>query len=365
VRDDIVEALVDRIYEAAVVPEAWPAVLQDLSDIGEGALASLFVINDVGDIRWVGTPAADALISEYVALNRPGFNSRIARRIRLPNPGFVGDLDYITLPEIEVDPFYQDFLYPRGYGWVAATHVLSPTGENMSVSVERHRTRGPFERDVMDRLDVFGPHLARASLLASRLGLTRAQAMTRALEKVGLPTAVLGPSGRPLAMNPLFEVLIPAVAVDGPARLRLTLPGADDLFSAALASLRLFDVGNDIRSVPLAAEGDRPPMIFHVLPVRGRAHDIFSMASAVVIVTPVVPAKIPSAEVLQGLFDLTPAEARVARAIGNGETVTDIAQTVGLSRETVRTQLKAILYKTGLGRQAELAALLSGIAIGP
>jgi DNA-binding CsgD family transcriptional regulator len=364
VRDDIVEALVDRIYEAAVVPEAWPAVLQDLSDIGEGALASLFVINDVGDIRWVGTPAADALISEYVALNRPGFNSRIARRIRLPNPGFVGDLDYITLPEIEVDPFYQDFLYPRGYGWVAATHVLSPTGENMSVSVERHRARGPFERDVMDRLDVFGPHLARASLVAARLGLMRAHAIADALSNVGLPAVVLGHGARPVAMNALFEALIPAVAIDSATRLKLASPQADELFTAALAALRSF-MAKDTRSIPIAAQDDRPPMIFHVLPVRGRAHDIFSMASAVVIVTPVVPAKIPSSEVLQGLFDLTPAEARVARAIGNGETVTDIAQTVGLSRETVRTQLKAILYKTGLSRQAELAALLSGIAIGP
>ncbi|NWG26853.1 MAG: helix-turn-helix transcriptional regulator [Pseudorhodoplanes sp.] len=364
-RDDFVNALVDRIYEAAVVTEAWPAVLQEIAEIGEGALASLLVLDHGGDLHWIGTPAADALVSEYVSLRGVAFNSRIPRRRRLPNPGFVGDLDYITLPEIDEDPFYQEFLHPRGYGWVAATHVLSPIGESMCVSVERRRTRGPFEREVMDRLDLFGPHLARAMLISSRLGLMRATDIADGLSHVGLPAAVLGHGAQPIAMNALFEALIPAVVLDGPGRLTLAAPQADKALAGALASLRSLDVRNDIRSVPLAAAEGRSPMIFHVLPIRGRAHDIFSLASAVVIVTPVVPAKVPSAELLQRLFELTPAEARVARAIGSGKTVNDIAAAVGLSRETVRTQLKAILHKTGLSRQAELASLLSGIAIGP
>jgi DNA-binding CsgD family transcriptional regulator len=32
-----------------------------------------------------------------------------------------------------------------------------------------------------------------------------------------------------------------------------------------------------------------------------------------------------------------------------------------VSRETVRTQLKSLLVKTGTGRQAQLALLLSGL----
>ena len=52
-------------------------------------------------------------------------------------------------------------------------------------------------------------------------------------------------------------------------------------------------------------------------------------------VTPVVPSEVPTAEVLQGLFDLTPAEARVARGIGEGRTIETIAMAFGTSRETV------------------------------
>jgi DNA-binding CsgD family transcriptional regulator len=79
------------------------------------------------------------------------------------------------------------------------------------------------------------------------------------------------------------------------------------------------------------------------------------------IVTLVVPKDVPAAEVVQGLFDLTPAEARVARQIGRGRTVDEVATASGLSPGTVRGQVKSILGKTGLHRQAELIGLLRGI----
>lgn len=104
-------------------------------------------------------------------------------------------------------------------------------------------------------------------------------------------------------------------------------------------------------------------MVFHLLPLCRSANDLFSHAAALLIVTPVDRAQVPTAEVIQGLFDLTPAEARVARGIGEAETLDAIAEATGVSRETVRTQLKAVLSKTGLSRQQELVSLLAGTAL--
>jgi hypothetical protein len=53
----------------------------------------------------------------------------------------------------------------------------------------------------------------------------------------------------------------------------------------------------------------------------------------------------PDSVVLQGLFNLTPAEARVARGVAQRLTVDRIAGGLGRSQETVRTQLKAVLAK--------------------
>ena len=67
-----------------------------------------------------------------------------------------------------------------------------------------------------------------------------------------------------------------------------------------------------------------------------------------------------AAEVLQGLFNLTPAEARVARAVAARETIDSVAASLNLSRETVRSQLKAALAKIGVVRQIDLAVMLAG-----
>jgi DNA-binding CsgD family transcriptional regulator len=66
----------------------------------------------------------------------------------------------------------------------------------------------------------------------------------------------------------------------------------------------------------------------------------------------------PDPLVLEGLFDLTTAEARVARAVSIGQSVNSIASENAVSLETVRSQLKMVLHKTGTHRQSELAALL-------
>ncbi len=101
-------------------------------------------------------------------------------------------------------------------------------------------------------------------------------------------------------------------------------------------------------------------MILHLLPIHGAAHDVFSRATSLLVVTPVDRGAVPTAKVLQGLFDLTPAEARVARGISEAQTVEGLALSAGVSVETVRSQLKAVLSKTGLSRQQELINLLAG-----
>jgi DNA-binding CsgD family transcriptional regulator len=44
--------------------------------------------------------------------------------------------------------------------------------------------------------------------------------------------------------------------------------------------------------------------------------------------------------------------------LGNGDSVEQIADELGVSRETVRSQLKRVFAKTGTHRQAELLRLV-------
>jgi len=81
------------------------------------------------------------------------------------------------------------------------------------------------------------------------------------------------------------------------------------------------------------------------------------------VLTPVTAPQAPPVELVQSLFDLTPAEARVARGIVTGNTLDEIAAGGSVSRNTVRTQVRGVLEKTGFRRQAEIVALPGGIML--
>src|SRR4029077_3766484 len=98
------------------------------------------------------------------------------------------------------------------------------------------------------------------------------------------------------------------------------------------------------------------------VPVRLSARDIFIRCAAVLVLTPVTPPQAPPVELVQSLFDLTPAEARVARGLASGKTVEAIATDGGTSRNTIRTHVRGVLEKTGCNRQVDIVALLTAIS---
>lgn len=70
----------------------------------------------------------------------------------------------------------------------------------------------------------------------------------------------------------------------------------------------------------------------------------------------------PSEGSLRSLFDLTPAEARLAQRLACGDSVEEVAKALHIKMTTARTQLAAIFAKTDTRRQAKLVAILCRIA---
>ena len=57
---------------------------------------------------------------------------------------------------------------------------------------------------------------------------------------------------------------------------------------------------------------------------------------------------------LRSLYGFSPAEARVASVLKRGPHLDDVAKQIGVSRNTIRTQLKMLCEKTGTGRMSDL-----------
>jgi hypothetical protein len=159
-------------------------------------------------------------------------------------------------------------------------------------------------------------NLARASFVAARLQLERAQAATQALALLGIPALVFSDNGKTLAANQLIETLGGFILWRAEDRIALRDVRADALLRDAIATVDRDDTPS-VRSFPVRHAD--AAMIAHVVPIRGAARDVFFRCAAMLLLTPVTRPEAPSVDLIRSLFDLTPAEARVARGPGRRE----------------------------------------------
>ena len=349
----------DRICECCFMPELWPGVLDELGRIAEADGGSLFVAK-AGLHYWTAAPLnrnrAERLVNE-------GWYWRgefAARCYAACHSGFLTDLDIFTLDELDLEPLYRDFFRPQGIGWVAGTAIPIPTGEKVSFVLVRPTKRGPFERATVQKLDELRPHLARSAFVSARLQLERARMASETLAALGLPALVLDEQGKVLAANFLIESLGGYVQWRAFDRVSLRDRAADKLLRSAIGAVDI--VEGAVRSFPVRDAATQAMMVAHVVPIRLSARDIFVRCAAALVLSPVTSPQAPPVELVQSLFDLTPAEARVARSLAAGKTVDDIATDGGTSPSTIRTHVRGVLEKTGCNRQAEVIALLTGIS---
>lgn len=350
-------SLVDLIYEAAALPSLWPNVLDRLGQIAACDKAVFFAIDGTNVGRWAGNEAGSALMEVFVRDRWMERNTQGARTMAGREPKFIHDLDIFTRQEIDADPFYQGFLRPNAAAWGTGTYITGATDNRILVSIHRDHAQGPIEQERVDRLTALRPDLARAAFLSARLRLEEARASLAALEAVGLPAAALGESGVLKLASSSFEALIPDLFIDTRERIRLVDTGADQRLEKALAEM----CRRRQQGASFATRGGHQTSshLLHLLPIQGAAHDVFSGLFSILIAVPVQGAPSVDPGLLQGLFDLTPAEARIAKEIIGGKSLEAAAIAYGVSRETARTQLKSVLVKTGTHRQSEFVALLA------
>lgn len=352
--------LVDRIYECSFVPELWPPVLDEIAQVADAAGGTLTLVNaKTMVLKWAASPQLRDAVETFV---REGW---ILRGQRAPllfgarHAGFLTEHDLATDEVIEADPFYREYLRPNGYGWCAATAIELPTADMLVLTVEREYARGPVERAIVNHLDALRPHLARTALMSARLQLERARIASETLAALGLPALVLNEQGKVLAANSLVDSLDDYVYWRALDRISLKDRAAAKFLGDAIAAI---DMASGLRSFPVRGAGAEAIMVAHMIPIRLSARDIFAHGAAALVLTPVTLPQAPPVELVQSLFDLTPAEARVARSLASGETVETIAFTQRVSQNTIRVHVRNLLEKTGCNRQVDVISLLTSIS---
>ncbi|WP_292480142.1 helix-turn-helix transcriptional regulator [Mesorhizobium sp.] len=353
-------AIVDLIYEAAFAAELWPEVLAAASAISRSANGAIFVVSDHCPVRAITETHLQPLLDAFTKGDTWLFSESLKRICAAQPASFVRVDNFIICEEIERDPVRKSAT-AFGIGPHLCTPIPMPGGELVLFVFQRWLKDGSYDQATIGLLNGLRPHLARAGLVAGRLGLERARTAVSILREIGLPAAIMGGSGmsgsgRVLTANPLFEDMADVFLPTAHGGMAIADQTANALFQQAIAQNRDNRV---VRSIPVAAIKGRPALVVQLLPLRRAAHDIFSGADILVVATAVgTGATVPSPKVLSGLFDLTPAEARLAVELASGHSVQEAAMEIGIAVKSARTYLERIFRKTETSRQSELVALL-------
>jgi DNA-binding CsgD family transcriptional regulator len=305
--------------------------------------------------RWIASPALEQRLNHPTAATSWRGSGRMAQWRAEAHAGFTRDVDLVPGSSQgrtgEGDrPF-----------WQVGTTIPLPTGDVAIVTAERRAQAGPHEASILPELDALRPHLVRACQLGAQFGCERARVTTMTLSQIGLPAAVLSASGRVLAMNARLQ-----------EREEVLTPGQHGglLFKSLTNSKLLQDaIGNVVggrlaaQAMPVRSYCDHRPQIAHIMRWKRQPGDVFGAPAVLLILVHVGARAVPDDGLLNMLFDLTPAEARLLQALAGGSRLQSYAESVGVQTSTVRTQLTSIFNKTGTKRQAELVSIVASLAM--
>ena len=353
------EELIDRIYEAAVEPDNWGSVLTDLARTVAGEGGGIVTRREDQD-RWTGSRVSRNLRRNLEECLRSPLAKGSLTTVRLlaaKKCGFVADEEVFTPEEFASDFWTSQWAVKNNVYHSTATAVHVPNGDLVVVQLMRQIGLPGFNRTELDLLDSFRPHLARAGFLAARWRLERVRAAAEALDLIGLPAAILDVDGRVLAANSLIQELSNHVRWLPRNEVALADHSANVLLRNAIRELTN-PFAPVVRSFPVGP-GSVEPIVVHLIPATMSARELFNGGFGVLAVTPITVPEALDTALIQGLFDLTPAEARVAGGIVAGMTIKEMATFHAVGIETVRSQMKSVLSKIGVRRQSEAATKLA------
>ena len=266
---------------------------------------------------------------------------------------------------------YRRLLWPCGLHCLAGTAVINAPKVYASLWMGRKEGAGDLSPHNMRRLSELVPHFGRAMLVHHRLRRAEMQAelATGAFDRVSVGVVLLDVDGDAILANREavrialrrdgFVFRDRGLAAESPTdskRLRELIRQVGR--SALLHETPKFVGGGAIRITRSPGQSDYHVVVMP-LPRRCQPGD-GSGAVAVLFITDPDKMQSPMDFLFGDLYDLTDAESRLVCELMDGRGLTAAAESLGLSRNTVHSQLAAVFQKTGTRRQGELLRLLLG-----
>lgn len=365
-RQDRLEALADSIYDAAVAHTPWDHVASLLVSEFDGT-SMLSSIQDwhsghvdaVAQHNMLGQPFAD-----YAAhWHQEDVWARAAGRRQVALTAFTGE-ELVPLRDYMNTSFYFDYMRPSlGGVCYAVGSVFSLEGPlRGQIGIHRPKAAGDFELEDRAALEYLLPHLRRGMQLRRRLAEAKARqdAERQALDGLAMGALLLDRHGRVLFANQAAEGLLRQADGLFLGQYRVLLAARAEETTRLYRLIGGASLPGGGGAMRLSRASGKLPLEAIVIPVRRRnSENLPSEAAAILYLSDPAAKPRPAQENLRALLGLTPAETELALHLLAGATLEQVAALRGVSRETIRTQLKELFRKTDTVRQSDLLRYLA------
>jgi DNA-binding CsgD family transcriptional regulator len=355
--------MIGGIYDCALDPGRWDAVLTELAGLLGSSRAFLGVMTPAGQSQ--ALVAAPGFTTQDIGVPENALNPIAPLLLtQPPDSAYLASRDY-GLPRLKASRYYREFLALRdmldAVGFVitreggAIGHWLIPTPH----------ARPPITDDEAYGLTLVAPHIRRATEISRVLGLQRLEAETcrAALEQLESPVLMLGSDRRIAFANPSAGQAIARGSVLRARGDRLT--GATEEIERLLRAVTADAAAGGPANLEVAVTGTdgEERLLFAVgLGPHGDARLGLTETSVLVIMRSPRQATQNPVAIAARAFGLSPAQVQVLSFLAQGHAPDAIADILGVGMATIRTHLSALFQRTGTTRQAELVARTLSLA---
>lgn len=370
------DGIVAGFYRAATGLDDWATALDGVArEFGAWAVPLWSVDKNTGALLFShhGGEASPAASLDYIRHFHRS-DPRTGVMLGTPTGTWVHCHEHLDEQFVASSDFYQNFLIPHGGRYSSGVKLLEDDGSVVCLGVHRGHGRMPFDVDERAILERIGGHAREAVALYRhlRVAFEEAAAGRELLDKFAYPMLLVDELGGIRFRNTAAKGVLAEgdyIVERGGVLTCRDRPSHADFMTA------LQDMG--LQGDAHAAAGHRgrrylrisrvstgAPIIANLVAIRPHSTmRAFGNAQVALVLfhDPSVARELDPFLVAE-MFDLTPAEARVAVALRRGDSAQVIADSHRLSLATVRSQIQSIFAKTGVNRQADLVRLLEGLA---
>jgi len=251
---------------------------------------------------------------------------------------------------------------PAAIGFCWCEEIEAKSGNDLwCLSIQRSSAQRPFSPEEKLKLDHLSQSLSTALAISRAVGSVTTKAALDAFAVSDTAVLLIDRLGNVIRSNQAAEQLL-----QGEVRLfggKLVSNDNKTGLSVEQAVYKLLGSSESALDTPiLLARHWHRPILVYLLKLPSLSVNPFAECQAIAVLIDLERPWAPAEMTLRATFGLTAAEARLVSSISSGVPLNEVAQNLGITQQTLKTQLKTIFAKAGVHRQAELVALVGATA---